>query len=193
MKEVNSFSELTSSIVRKEKAYLLLYKSGSEQSECAFASIAEAAKNFDSLILFFADVNKTRDIHVNYGITSVPTLVEFENGQPKNVIKGCNSIDYYKALFDNALYQVESKGKENEQKRVVVYSTPTCSWCNTLKAYLRKHRIVFTDIDVSKDQNMAEELVRRSGQRGVPQTEIGGEIVVGFDKTRINNLLQING
>lgn len=193
MREVNSYTELLDSVSKQEKTYLLLFKSGSEMSECSFANVTEAAKGFGTLVIVYADVNKTRDIHANYGITSVPTLIEFEGKQPKNVIKGCNSIEYYRALFDNAIYQVETKGKESDQKRVVVYSTPTCSWCNTLKAYLRKNRIAFTDIDVSRDQQMADELVRRSGQRGVPQTEIGGEIVVGFDKSRINELLQING
>ncbi|HDP55244.1 MAG TPA: NrdH-redoxin [Bacteroidetes bacterium] len=180
-------------MANSEKAYLLLFKSGSPQSECAHQNLLEADKSFSALKVFYADVNKTRDIHVNYGVTSVPVLLEFEQERLKNVIKGCNNTEYYKALFDNALYQAETKGKEHEQKRVVVYSTPTCSWCNTLKAYLRKQRIVFTDIDVSKDQRLADELVRKSGQMGVPQTEIGGEIIVGFNKARINELLNIRG
>jgi glutaredoxin len=47
-------------------------------------------------------------------------------------------------------------------------------------------------VDVSVDQKAAEEMVRKSGQQGVPQTDINGEIIVGFDKTRINTLLGIN-
>jgi glutaredoxin len=62
-----------------------------------------------------------------------------------------------------------------------------------LKTYLRKHRIRFTDIDVSADPQAAEDLVRRTGQQGVPQTDIDGEIIVGFDKARINTLLGIQG
>jgi glutaredoxin len=58
---------------------------------------------------------------------------------------------------------------------------------------LRKNRVPFTDVDVSRDPNAAEELVRRTGQQGVPQTDIDGEIVVGFDKKRINELLEIQG
>ncbi|HIE15791.1 MAG TPA: NrdH-redoxin, partial [Bacteroidales bacterium] len=80
---------------------------------------------------------------------------------------------------------------DKPQKRVTVYSTPSCSWCNTLKTHLRKHRIRFTDIDVSQDQAAAEAMVRRSGQQGVPQTDIEGEIIIGFDKNRINTLLGI--
>ena len=78
------------------------------------------------------------------------------------------------------------------QKPVILYSTPTCSWCRTIKEYFRKNNIKFRDIDVSKDQKAAEEMVKRSGQQGVPQTMIGGQVVVGFDKARIDQLLNIN-
>jgi len=71
----------------------------------------------------------------------------------------------------------------------LVYSTPSCSWCNTLKAYLKQNNIAFIEIDVSRDQKAADELVKRSGQMGVPQTDINGEIIVGFDKPRISRLL----
>jgi glutaredoxin-like YruB-family protein len=72
-----------------------------------------------------------------------------------------------------------------------VYSSPLCSWCNTLKSYLRKNRIRFTDIDISRDKRAADELVKRSGQMSTPQTDINGEIIVGFDKNKINKLLEI--
>jgi glutaredoxin-like YruB-family protein len=76
-------------------------------------------------------------------------------------------------------------------KRVTVYSTPTCSWCNTLKAWLQKNNIRYSDVDVSRDQNAAEALVRRTGQQGVPQTDINGQIVVGFNQQRLKELLEI--
>ncbi len=102
-------------------------------------------------------------------------------------------VKYYKALFEDAIYFTETKNDEKPQKRVTVYSTPTCSWCNTLKSYLKIHKVRYTDIDVSLDQRAADELVKRSGQTGVPQTEINGEIIIGFNKARINELLNIQG
>ncbi len=57
-------------------------------------------------------------------------------------------------------------------KRVTVYSTPTCSWFNTLKAYFKLHNIVFTDIDVLHDQKAADALIKRSVQMDVPQTDL---------------------
>ncbi|MFC0878525.1 glutaredoxin family protein [Saccharicrinis sp. FJH2] len=193
MIQINSFSELKDAISGKDKAYLLLYKKGTEQSECAFGHIAEGSENVEGLNLYYADVTMVRDIHTEFGITSVPTLLEFENGSFKNVVKGCNNAGHYKALFEDAVYFAEVKKEGKPQKRVTVYSTPTCSWCNTLKTYLKNQRVRYTDVDVSRDPKAAEELVRRTGQQGVPQTDINGEIIVGFNKARINELLGLQG
>lgn len=77
------------------------------------------------------------------------------------------------------------------QPKVLVFSTPTCSFCNLAKKYFREKGVKFTDIDVSRDQSAARDMVRRSGQMGVPVIDIGGRIIVGFDKPRINSLLGI--
>jgi glutaredoxin len=60
-----------------------------------------------------------------------------------------------------------------------------------LKNHLKASNIRFTEVDVSQNQEAAEQMVRRSGQRGVPQTDIDGQIIVGFDKNKINSLLGI--
>jgi len=193
MIEVNSYSELTNTINDKEKAYLLLFKKGSEKSDCAFNNVNNAGKEVDKIHIYYADVSQVRDIHTRYNITSAPALLEFERGVFKNIMKGCNDVSYYKALFEDAIYFAETKNDEKPQKRVTVYSSPACSWCNTLKNYLKLHRIRYNDIDISRDQRAADELVKRSGQMGVPQTEINGEIIVGFNKVRINELLNIQG
>jgi len=75
--------------------------------------------------------------------------------------------------------------------KVKVYSTPTCVYCYTLKMFLKEHNIEFEEIDVSKDKKAQEEMIKKSGQMGVPVIEIDGEIVVGFDKKRISQLLNI--
>jgi glutaredoxin 3 len=77
------------------------------------------------------------------------------------------------------------------QHRVLVFSTPTCSYCNTAKRYFREKGVQFRDIDVSKDAAAARDMVRRSGQTGVPVIDIDGKIVVGFDRPKINQLLAI--
>ncbi len=72
---------------------------------------------------------------------------------------------------------------------VTVYSTPTCSWCQIAKEHLTTSGISFEDVDVSMDQQRAKEMVEKSGQMGVPVIDIDGEIVVGFDRARIDSLL----
>lgn len=75
------------------------------------------------------------------------------------------------------------------QPRVIVFSTPTCGFCNAAKSYFRQRGVRFTDVDVSRDAAAARDMVRRSGQQGVPVIDIGGKIIVGFDKPKINQLL----
>lgn len=74
---------------------------------------------------------------------------------------------------------------------VKVYSTPSCSYCVTLKQFLKENSIEFEDIDVSKDELAQQEMIKRSGQMGVPVVDIDGEIVIGFDKEKISELLNI--
>jgi glutaredoxin-like YruB-family protein len=80
---------------------------------------------------------------------------------------------------------------EKVQPKVIVFSTPTCSYCSMAKSYFREKGIKFTDIDVSRDQSAARDMVRRSGQMGVPVIDIGGKIVVGFNRPQVNALLGI--
>jgi glutaredoxin 3 len=76
-------------------------------------------------------------------------------------------------------------------KNVLVYSTPTCPYCIRAKQYLKDSGIAFRDIDVSADETAGEEMIKKSGQMGVPVLDIEGEIIVGFDKPRIQQALGI--
>lgn len=77
------------------------------------------------------------------------------------------------------------------QPTVVVFTTPTCSWCRVVKQHLKKHNIRFKEIDVSKNERAARDMVRRTGQQGVPVTLIQNRPIVGFNKQQINRLLDI--
>jgi glutaredoxin-like YruB-family protein len=188
---VGSHDEVLSFLQEEKKSYILLYKQGSEASECSYKNIDVAVNALKDVRLAAADVTKVRDIHIHYPVTSVPSLLVFEGKTFSNVVKGCNDDGFYKSLFESALFSARRDESGEPQKRVTVYSTPSCSWCNTLKTHLKKNGIRFTDIDVSRDQKAAEAMVHRSGQQGVPQTDINGEMIVGFDKSRINTLLGI--
>jgi len=78
---------------------------------------------------------------------------------------------------------------QERRHRVLVFTTPTCSWCTRVKSYLAQQRVPFREIDVSRDAAAARDLVRRTGQMGVPVVEIDGRPVVGFDKPKIDRLL----
>lgn len=72
---------------------------------------------------------------------------------------------------------------------VKVYSTPTCPYCKLVKEHLSSKGISFTNYDVSQDKTALDEMVKVSGQMGVPVTVIGSDVIVGFDKTRIDSLI----
>jgi len=74
---------------------------------------------------------------------------------------------------------------------IKVFSTPTCPYCVTLKEFFKEHNIEFEDIDVSQDEKARDEMVEKSGQMGVPVVDINGEIIIGFDKEKISQLLKI--
>jgi glutaredoxin-like YruB-family protein len=190
MKEIHSYQELLPIIKSTQKAYLLLYKPGSEPNECALENIRMASESVDEVVILSADVSKVRDIHVHYPVNSVPSLLVFDKGKFQNVIKGCNENRYYKTLFEDAAFAMFTS-EDKPSRSVTVYTTPTCPWCTTVKNYLRQNRIAYHEVDVSRDQRAAEELVGKSGQQGVPQTEIDGTIVVGYDKKRLDDLLEI--
>lgn len=74
---------------------------------------------------------------------------------------------------------------------VKIYSTPTCPYCRMAKDFLKQNNIEFTDIDVASNEAAAQEMINKSGQMGVPQLEIDGKIIVGFDKPAIKKALNL--
>lgn len=72
---------------------------------------------------------------------------------------------------------------------VSVYSTPTCPWCDKAKSYLNQNNIDYTNYNVAEDRNAAMDMIRKSGQRGVPVLDINGQIIIGFDKPAIDSAL----
>lgn len=72
---------------------------------------------------------------------------------------------------------------------VNVYSTQSCPYCTMVKNYLRQKGVPYTEYDVGRDQRRAEEMVRKSGQMGVPVVDINGKIIIGFNKAEIDRAL----
>ena len=76
-------------------------------------------------------------------------------------------------------------------KKVTIYSTPTCPFCIRAKQFLKDSNIQFTDYDVGSDQAKAQEMMKKTGQMGVPVIDVEGQIIVGFDKEKIKLALGI--
>ena len=192
LKSVSSYDELKKELQNYEKGFVLLYKVGSETSECALGRLENQEIDESNVVVLKVDVSKTRDIHLKYSITSVPSLLQFDNEELKNVIKGCMTEDYYKSVINGIYSKSLSTDGEDKQKRVVVYGTPSCSWCKRIRDYFNEKNVKYRYIDVAANPTIAEEMKRKSGQMGVPQTEIDGQMIVGFDKPKINRLLGLN-
>lgn len=74
-------------------------------------------------------------------------------------------------------------------KEVKIYSTPTCHFCHMAKDFFEEEGIAFTDYNVAEDIEKRTEMVAKTGQLGVPVIDIDGQIVIGFNESRIRELL----
>ena len=73
---------------------------------------------------------------------------------------------------------------------VTIYTTPTCPWCHKAKAWFRDKRIRYHEVDVTSDRKGLDEMVKISGQTGVPVIVVGEEVIVGFDQKRLNEIFR---
>jgi glutaredoxin-like YruB-family protein len=192
MKEILSLPEVKNRIATSNDCWLLLFRKGSEQSDCAFRNFASAVEKQKDGCFFVADTNHVRDIHTEFSIASVPALIRFKEGNLVNIVKGCQTTEQYLGLVQKSIFLSQKGEKGKPTMPVIVYTTPTCSWCKTLKRHFDSKGIRYREVDVATNQKAAEEMVRKSGKQGVPQTEINGQMIVGFDQSKINSLLGIN-
>ena len=73
--------------------------------------------------------------------------------------------------------------------KITIYTTPTCVFCNMAKAFFKENKIDYSEKNVAVDSQAVEEMIKKSGQLGVPVIDVDGEIIVGFDKPRLKELL----
>lgn len=74
--------------------------------------------------------------------------------------------------------------------KVEIYTTPTCAYCKMAKEFFKENNVEYVEYDVSKDQARAQEMTQKTGMFAVPVIIVGGkDIVVGFDKTKLKQLL----
>ena len=85
----------------------------------------------------------------------------------------------------------KKKTMENNQKKIRVFSAPACPYCVTLKTFLDENNVQYEHFNVAEDEKARDEMIEKSGQMGVPVIEINGEMVVGFDRNKIIELLKL--
>lgn len=76
-------------------------------------------------------------------------------------------------------------------KEVIIYSTPTCTYCRAAKEFFNEHSVKYTEYNVAADMEKRNEMIEKSGQMGVPVIIIGDELIVGFDKGKLKEMLAV--
>jgi len=77
------------------------------------------------------------------------------------------------------------------ETQVTIYSTPNCHFCHAAKEFFGEHGVKYEDVDVASDLERRKEMIDMTGQMGVPVIRIGDDVVVGFDETKLRELLQV--
>lgn len=127
-----------------------------------------------------------------YKLPDLPALLVFEHGSLITSFAADTQMDDLRAYIQQRLFPVEPETSTDATSPIVtVFSTPTCPYCTMIKSYLDEKGVVYTEHDVSVDREKAMQMVQKSGQMGVPQVWIDDAVVVGFDKPKINTLLNL--
>ena len=178
---------------RQHRDYLVLafYGHFSASALRALDALKEVDRYNEEISIYAVDVEKIKGIHKRFGVKHVPTVLLLEKGNVSKFIEGAQSARFYEIAFSGAAPSPRAGSRNKRPLRVTVYTGPGCPPCGLLKAYLRRHGVPFQEINVAQDQAAAERLVRRSGQMAVPQIDINGRLVVGFDQAQISRLLGI--
>ncbi|MCK5037220.1 MAG: hypothetical protein KAS73_15090 [Candidatus Sabulitectum sp.] len=180
------------SILKKEEETVIAgffgeFSSASRETEEAFRKFASES---GSRKVLFVDVGELKEIHKRYGVSSVPTVISIANGKVIQKIVGKQDEDFYYNAFQSHETVVNNEGQKKPGfPSVTVWVGDSCVWCTRVKTYLRKNRVPFREVNVSRDPSGAAALQARTGQVGVPQLSIGGRYIVGFDKAKIDEYL----
>jgi len=177
----------------EHRDYLVLAFVGefSEAAQRALGELEQFAQEHKEVPVFMVDVQKVKGVHKKFGVERVPTVLAIEKGKVTKSAEGVQSARFYGFHFAGATPTRTGGSGASRVRHVVVYSGPGCPACGLVKNYLRRHGVSYREVDISRDQRAAEKIVRRSGQMAVPQTDINGHLVVGFDQVKLSRLLGI--
>lgn len=170
---------------------LVFWGAFSETSERGLAEVEAFAEEYQDVPVYLVDVQQVRGLHKDFGVKRVPTVMTLENGKVTRTVEGVQSARFYGVHLGGAAPNARPSAARRRVRHVTVYSGPGCPACGHLKQYLRTHGVSFREVDIASRPDEAERLRRRSGYMAVPQTDINGRLVVGFDRARLDPLLGI--
>lgn len=173
----------------KEFLILVFYANFSVPAKRALAELEQFSKENKQMPIYIIDVERIKGIHKQFGVENVPTVLALRKGKVAQRVEGVESAKFYAHIFSGIYSSRYKTGKKAVSHRVIVYSGPGCPACGTAKAYLRRRGVSFRVVDISRDQHAAERLVQRSGQMAVPQIDIDGHLIVGFNQAKIDMIL----
>jgi glutaredoxin-like YruB-family protein len=161
----------------------------SDAAQRALAELEGFSKEQDHVPVYVVDVQEVSGLHKELAVERVPTVLAIEKGKVTRSVEGVQSARFYAVHFAGARASRGQGTGAAARRSVVVYSGPGCPACGQLKTYLRRSGVAFREVDISRDAHAADRIARRSGQMAVPQTDINGRLVVGFDRAALDRLL----
>lgn len=194
IKEVEGLASLRAALGDDGLAFIGFFGAFSERSVRQRPVFEALAAKHPEAPLYLVDVGRVKDVHRHYGVTAAPSVIKVRGERTIQVVAGESPLAEYEALVTGAPAAAPAgTDGAGRARRVTVYTTPSCPWCLRVKDYLKRNRIPFREVDVAADEGAARRLTARTGQMGVPQTDIDGQFVVGFDRLKLNQLLGLPG
>lgn len=189
LQTIDSETELLTALSPERELVVGFFGEFSEASRRGRPAFETFASQEGARPVYLVDVGKVRGLHVRFGVSAVPTVIRVKGETVLQKLEGVQTTEAYAQSLSGAGGATPATGTDKRAHRVRVYVTDTCPWCTRVKSYLRQNHVSYSEVNVSRDESAAREMVRRSGQQGVPQVDIDGRMIVGFDKARIDALL----
>ena len=191
--EVDGLDALRAALGGDAVAFIGFFGAFSERSVRQRPVFDQLAAQHPEAPLYLVDVGRVKDGHQHCGVTAAPSVIKVRGEQVVQIVAGERPLSEYEALVTGSQRAAATKRDGAARpRRVTVYTTQSCPWCTRVKQYLREHRIAFREVDVSRDPDEARRLTARTGQMGVPQTDIDGQFVIGFDQSKLDRLLRLS-
>jgi len=178
-------------VQQKHNILLILgfYANFSSASKRALAELAKFSKENKHVPVYIIDVGRIKGLHKQFGVESLPTVLALRKGEVTQRVEGVENARFYARIFLGVRSPRYKKDESTVQHHVTVYTGPGCPACGSAKDYLRSKGISFREVDIGREQHVAEKLFQRSGQMAVPQIEIDGHLIVGADQEKIDKFL----